>query len=215
MKYGLIHYNISGSIEEVVRWAAEAGFDAIEVSWKDVWPADEAEPEKRAEALRKVMDEVGLEASALATGNDFVVLDTDEIVAQVERMKRMGRLAKILGTNVFRTEGGRPKDEVPPERHVEAMAGCLERCLEFAEEDDLYFAVDNHGTVTNDADLQVELFKRVGSKRVVWGSDTPVLMKDQADYLSNDLERVRALCITDDEKADLLGNSIAALLRQP
>ena len=172
MKYGLIHYNIEGTAEEVVRWAADAGFDAIEISHKDIWPGGTDEPEKAAEALRKVMDEAGIEASALASGNDFAVLDPEVVKAQVERMERLAGVAKILGTNVFRTEGGRPKDEVPPERHVEAMAGCLERCLDFAERLDVYFAVDNHGTITNDADLQLELFERVGSKRVGSNLDT-------------------------------------------
>jgi sugar phosphate isomerase/epimerase len=77
-----------------------------------------------------------------------------------------------LGAPVIRTEGGSPKDSVPESRWIEAMAGCLSRCVEFAEKEDIYLAVDNHGVVTNDGDLQVELFERVGSKYVGANLDT-------------------------------------------
>jgi sugar phosphate isomerase/epimerase len=52
------------------------------------------------------------------------------------------------------------------------MAGCLKRCLEFAEEMDIYFAVDNHGLCTNDGDRQLALIQAVGSKRVGVNLDT-------------------------------------------
>jgi sugar phosphate isomerase/epimerase len=50
----------------------------------------------------------------------------------------------------FSTEGGQPKD------HVEAMAGCLKRCLPFVEREEIVLVVDNPVLVTNDADLQVD-----------------------------------------------------------
>ena len=87
-------------------------------------------------------------------------------------MERICGLAKILGTSVIRTEGGRPKESVPEERHVEAMAGCLKRCLGFIERDKIVLAVDNHGLVTNDADLQVRLYRQVNSPWVAATMDT-------------------------------------------
>jgi sugar phosphate isomerase/epimerase len=172
-KLGLIHYNAPGrTVAEFLDYAQVAGFGYVELQIGDVWRPEVAVPEKEAEAVRRLAEERGLGISALAAGNDFVVLEEEEVRRQVERMRRICKLAQILGTNVIRTEGGAPKPQVPEERYVEAMAGCLTRCREFIEPDHILLAVDNHGLVTNNADLQVELFQRVGSKNVGANLDT-------------------------------------------
>ena len=163
--FGLIHYNqpdLQG-LDAFLEYAATTGFDAVELFLSDYWPEGEESPETVAENVRKKLDAAGLKACAVTAANDFVYLDEDNINREVQRMARVCKAAQILGTNVLRTEGGRPKDSVPEDRHVEAMAGCLKRCLDFAERDEIYLAVDNHGLVTNDADLQVRLFKEVDS----------------------------------------------------
>ena len=72
----------------------------------DVWNSETTDPEKNAEAVRKQVEGYGLQVSALAAGNDFVLLEEDAIRAQIERMERIAGLAKLLGTSVLRTEGG-------------------------------------------------------------------------------------------------------------
>ncbi len=173
-KIGVIHYNFPGfTWEQFLDFCAETGYRFVELQIADVWPPDEDEPEKRAERVRRDLDARGLKASALAAGNDFVLLDDEAIRHQVERMKRICcQLAPIVGTDVIRTEGGRPKDAVPPERYAEAISECLKRCVPFVEDAGIKLALDNHGPVTNDAELQVEIFKRVGSKNVGANLDT-------------------------------------------
>ncbi len=173
MKYGVIHYNAPGdTLEEFLRYAKDTGFGYVELQIGDVWQPEDEAPEKRAEEAKALLDQVGLEASALSAGNDFVVLEESEVKAQVERMKKVCELAQIVGTNVIRTEGGRPKDSVPEEKWGDAMAGCLERCREFIEPMGMYLAVDNHGVVTNNGDLQLEVLRRVGSRNVGANLDT-------------------------------------------
>lgn len=172
-RLGLIHYNYaSNSLEDFLKFTSETGFGYVEIAVGTVWNADTDDPEKNAENVRELVESYGLEVSALGAGNDFVVLEEEAIQQQVDRMERIAGLAKRVGTSILRTEGGSMKDSVPQDRWVEAMAGCLTRCLEFAERDDVYLAVDNHGLVTNDGDLQVELFERVGSKHVGANMDT-------------------------------------------
>lgn len=174
MAYGLIHYNqpdLDG-LEAFFAFAAGAGFDAVELMPTDVWPQDESNPEGRAEAVRKQAEAAGISICAFGAGNDFVYLEESEIEREVRRMERICALAKIMGASVIRTEGGRPKDSVPEDRHVEAMAGCLKRCLDFIERDEIVLAVDNHGLVTNDADLQLRLYKEVDSPFVAATMDT-------------------------------------------
>jgi sugar phosphate isomerase/epimerase len=172
-KIGVIHYNFPEfSLSDFLRYAEETGYEYVELAVADVWADEIRVQEKRAEAVRKEVDVRGLMVSALSAANDFIQLDEEAIQFQVDRMERVCALAQILGTDVIRTEGGQSKKEVPEQRQLEAMAGCLIRCGDFIERDEMLLAVDNHGLVTNDGDLQVALFEKVGSKRVGANLDT-------------------------------------------
>lgn len=173
MKVGVIHYNFPQfNFEQFLDYCQQTGFENIELQLTDVWTPEIENPEAKAEEVLKQLQARGLKASALASHNDFVVLEPEQVTYQVERMKRVCGLAKILGTNVLRTEGGQPKDSVPEERWVEAMAGCFKQLSDFAEAEDVYFAVDNHGYCTNDGDRQLELIESVGSKHLGVNLDT-------------------------------------------
>ena len=173
MKIGVIHYNFQGmALEQFLDYARDTGFGYVELQIGDVWGQGVSRPEDEAARVKGLVDARGLQVSALAAGNDFILLDEAKIAAQVERMGTVCRLARILGTQVLRTEGGSPKPEVPEDRWVEAMATCLKRCVPIAEETDVFLAVDNHGWVTNDGDRELELFKAVGSRRVGANIDT-------------------------------------------
>lgn len=173
MRLGIIHYNAPGdTLEAFLDYAVATGFEAIELQCGDVWPKDCDDPEQEAQRVRKLLEERGLVASALGAGNDFVQLDPDAIRVQVKRMERMCSLARILGTHIIRTEGGGHKDAVPPDRELEAMAGCFQRCADFLARDKMYLAIDNHGHVTNDAELQLRLFEMIGSPNVGANMDT-------------------------------------------
>lgn len=172
-KIGVIHYNFPGfSFADYLKYASSVGYGYVELQIGDVWTNEVADPEKKAEEVRKEVESYGLKVSALAAGNDFIVLDPEVVKTQVTRMNRICGLTRILGADVIRTEGGSPKDSVPQDKWVDAMAGCLVKCVDAAEKNNVKLAVDNHGYATNDGDLQVELFQKVGSKRVGANMDT-------------------------------------------
>ena len=113
-KFGLIHYNYaSKSLDDFLKFTSETGFGYVELQISDVWHAETADAEKNAELVRQQVAAYGLQVSALAAGNDFVVLEEAAIRAQVKRMERIAGLAKRLGTSILRTEGGAPKETVP------------------------------------------------------------------------------------------------------
>lgn len=173
MKIGVIHYNFPQfTFEQFLDYCPKAGFEYVEIQIGDVWGPGVDDPEAKAAEVARQLCERGLAASALSAGNDFVVLGEEAVRAQVERLTRVMRLATILGTNVIRTEGGQPKDSVPEDRWVEAMAGCLRRVAPVAEKEGVYLAVDNHGFCTNDGDRQLALLEAVGSKHVGVNLDT-------------------------------------------
>lgn len=173
MKYGIIHYNAPGdTLEEFLRYAKDTGFDCVELSVSDVWDEEDSPEQDHVEQVKDLLDDIGLSVSALAARNDFVLVHPEAVAQQVWRMERVCRLAPILGCDVIRTEGGAPKEDVPPERWSEAIANCLRRCLEFAGPMGIKFALDNHGVVTNEWPVQLEVFQRVDSPLVGANLDT-------------------------------------------
>jgi sugar phosphate isomerase/epimerase len=162
MTYGVIHYNAPGAnLEEFLAWASGAGFESVELQVRDVWP-DETQCGKAAtEEAKALLKKYNLIASAVSSGNDFVYLDEAEQDKQAERMKKISELALMLDCNVIRTEGGQPKDAVPEDKWVEAMVGCVQKCVPFCKEMGIKFAIDNHGLVTNNGDVLLALLQTV------------------------------------------------------
>jgi sugar phosphate isomerase/epimerase len=172
MLCGLIHYNAPGeTLEEFLDYAAESGFEAVELQWRDIWP-EGGDPEAEAQKVRGLLEMRGLRCSALAAGNDFNVWEEDAIQAQVARFQRICELAQIVGAPVIRTEGGAPKESCPEDLWVEAIAGCVLRCLDFVEEKGLMLAIDNHGWITNNVDVLLAVLETVDSPLVGTNLDT-------------------------------------------
>lgn len=197
MPFGLIHYNAPGdTFEAFVAYAAGAGFDCCEVMITDVWPREAEFDLQRAHEAKAVLDRHGIRASALTAANDFVQLDPAEIENQVKRMQQVAQLARILGTDTLRTEGGRPKDSVPEEKWAVAIAECLKACIPFCQDMGIRLAVDNHGTVSNDPKVIVKALELADSDHIGsnldtmnlrwWGNpvaDLPDIFKALAPYV--------------------------------
>lgn len=173
-KIGVIHYNFPGfSFQDFLKFAADTGYEYVELQIPDVWGKGIEKPEQNTERVKKEVESYGLKVSALAAHNDFVQLDKEAIRFQVERMKRSCKLAKILNEEaVIRSEGGAPKESVPQEKWLDAMYECFSRCLEFALELRVGIAIDNHGVVTNDGDLLYALLKKLNHKLIGTNLDT-------------------------------------------
>ena len=173
-KLGVIHYNAPGAtVEEFLHWAAGAGFSYTELQIGDIWNEQgDCCPMKRAEEVRALAGKLNITIDAIASGNDFVYLDEESINAQVARMKRIAELAKALGCNVIRTEGGQPKDSVPEDKWAEAIAECCKRCCDFSHENGVRLAIDNHGYVTNKPGVLTDIFEMAPCECVGTNLDT-------------------------------------------
>lgn len=176
-KIGIIHYCTQGKLAgaplpEFLDYAAAAGFQVLELQYRDVEASPGVYGIEKSQQIRRWCAERGLEVSQLSTGNDFAVLNPCDINQQSQRMRWLGRCALELGTKILRTEGGQPKDTVAPEDYERAICGCIEQCLPWLEELDLTFAIDNHGWITNDAELLLRILNRFKHPRVGSNLDT-------------------------------------------
>lgn len=177
-EFGLIHYNFPGTLDEFLDFAQESGFKCTELMIGDIWDAKNGmsfeEAKKRAEQVHTMLAKRGMRASTLQAGNDFLVTDAASMQAQVDRMKQVCQLGRLVGTSLMRIDGGWAKASVPADRsrYLELVTDGLTRLREFIEKEDYRLALDNHGLVTNDAEFQIEVFARVGSKNLGANVDT-------------------------------------------
>lgn len=173
-KIGVIHYNWPGfSFEEFLRFAAETGYQYVELLLSDVWSPDTDNPETNAERVRKTLESYGLKVSALSAGNDFLQIEEEAIRYQVERMGMICRLARILGDEtVVRAEGGIPKDGVPRQQWVDALSECFRRCIDHVEQTGVALAIDNHGYITNDYTILLAVLQQVNHPLIGTNLDT-------------------------------------------
>jgi len=173
MKFGVIHYNTPGeTLPQFLDWVAATGFEYIEIDKTDLWPEGVEKPHAHAEQVQGMLEARGLKVSALSARNDFVLLDNDQIAQQMAQLRVVCELAQIVGTNVLRTEGGWEKPEVPADKWAEAMIGCCRQALSFVEPMGLKLAIDNHGTVTNNIPVLLEVIRTVNAPCVGSNLDT-------------------------------------------
>jgi len=173
MKLGLIHYRAPGdTVEEFLTWAAETGFENVELMWPDLMPEGRDDPAANTAEVKQVADDLGIEITAVSLGNDFVQLDDAVIADQVERTKGIADLMLMCDCHIFRTEGGQPKDSVPEDQHAAAIIKSVEAALPVCEEMDLYLAIDNHGVVSNDNAVLMTVLEHFKHPRVGTNLDT-------------------------------------------
>jgi len=178
MKFGLIHYNAPGeTLEAFLDYAAETGFDGVELQIRDIWDETnpEDDPEATARKVRTMVVSRGLFVGALSAGNDFLNADPKVVTAQAHRLDRVAGLARLLGCRVLRCDGGwpRPGKDLPPDETMgDVFAAGFRQALPYLERHDVIAGLDNHGTTTNDAVFQMQVLGMIGSCRVGTTMDT-------------------------------------------
>ena len=83
-KIGAIHYNWPGcDLEGFARRASEIGYRYCELQIGDIWDGESKNGEQTAAATRELLAKYGMQASAVAAGNDFLQADRGDLDAQI------------------------------------------------------------------------------------------------------------------------------------
>ena len=171
-KIGVINYNISNfSVEELFGWCRENGVGYVELMRKDVWP-DIEKPENTVMETSALLQKYGIKISQVAAGNDFLQKTEEDLNRQVWMLGELCKIVKDLGFNQLRVDGGWPKDGVAEKDYRDLIVKGVSKAVEMAEKEDVYLALDNHGTVTNDIFLQTDILKTVNSRHLGANLDT-------------------------------------------
>ena len=128
-------------------------------------PGGELDLEKLA-AIRRRIEQAGLRTIAIGSRGDFVQTNPAAMQDQAELVNPPAGgcdVAVALGCDVVRTFGGEAKEGVDPADWEQLIARGYGLCLPHAQSTGITLAMENHGFITNDGDLEMRLLERLGS----------------------------------------------------
>lgn len=178
MKIGVISSSTFGkyTFQDFLKSAVELGFQSFELP---------ALPDSRVPGmhqntldvslgnltkLKKEITSYGLEICAVGCWNDFVQFDEEAMAREVKRVKESCDIAQFFECSVVRVFGtlrnGRPKTviEIGKNLWIDSIIEGFKRCVDYAESAGVYLALENHGTITNDVDIELKIIKEVDSQ---------------------------------------------------
>ncbi|MCK9265996.1 sugar phosphate isomerase/epimerase [bacterium] len=163
-KIGVIKYNVSGlPVEDFFPWCQDNGVKYTELMRADIWK-DVGSTENDVTKVSALLSKYDLKVSQVAAGNDFIKATPEEFDEQLRIISELCKMVKDLGFNQLRVDGGWPKEDVEEKFYRDLVIDGLKKAAEIANKEEVYLALDNHGKVTNDYLLQLDVFKQVDSK---------------------------------------------------
>lgn len=152
------------TFDEFLECAKEIGFKVYELSaapgaHKGTVRLDE----EGLEEIKKKSTSAGLEIYALGGYTNFVKATSEEMEEEIRKVMRYLEIAEKLGAKVIRVFGGEPNPEVPESQWSDLIVQGLKECMPEAEKKRIYLGLENHGYITNDAELEIEILEKVGS----------------------------------------------------
>ena len=130
----------SMSLGQWARMAAAIELDGTELYRPYVEPWDE----EHLLAARREIETAGIEISMLTSYCDFGIIEEQHNTAQIESIKREVDAAKLLGTSIVRMTAGRRHEGVRTEDVLPNVAKGLAACLDYAEEQGIMIALEDH-----------------------------------------------------------------------
>jgi sugar phosphate isomerase/epimerase len=152
------------SLEQVVDFCAELGFDAVDPTGYYFPGHPDPPPDPYAYAIKLRAFRNGLDVSGTGVRNDFTVPEAARREADVAHVKRWVEVAAKLGAPVLRVFDGRGEAEgVTREQMTDWVAACLRECAAEGERHGVVIAYQNHDELLKTAEEVLALRERVAS----------------------------------------------------
>lgn len=141
------------TLEQVAKWGAESGFQAIEVA---CWPREKAARRyggvthidvttlnhSKVKEIRRMLDDNGLVISALGYYPNPLHPDADHRRKVISHLKKVIEAAALLEVPVVGTFTGKDKNKTVPQ-NMEAFAKTWPPIVKFANDHDIKIAIEN------------------------------------------------------------------------
>lgn len=166
MKIGVSSYSFSQllsknkiSLIDTVKLAAEIGFDSIEFTQL---PDSDMPKEELAKLLVLEAEKYNIEISAYLIGANLLQNTEEEMVFEVERIKKELDIAKILGVKLFRFDilFSMPKF-MSYKMAIKKVVPYIREIADYGKNLGITTMTENHGQIFQDADRMIELYSEV------------------------------------------------------
>lgn len=152
------------TFEEFLQYASETGFDGIEISTspgvhKNSMPLTF----DNIPQIKELLAKYNLKPFAVSGYNDFVQKSDEELLKQIEKLENTCKLAKEISARVVRAFGGEPKEGIDRKDAVKLIIEGFREMVKRAEKLGIILGLENHGDITNDARVELEILEGVGS----------------------------------------------------
>lgn len=216
--YGGIWYKGSAlTFEELCRYAAEFGFDGVELDNKRPMGNPMDLNQRRREEMRNTLSKYKLEIPCVAANNDFSSPVPEHRECQLLMVRETARLAKDLGAGIVRLfaawpgvpihEGTGTYDLVRGEYYTfqrqfpfatwldryNHVKDCLKEAAKMGEEFGVVMALQNHAPLIKTWKDTLDLVKEVNSPWLKVCLDLPIFENLDKEYVANAVRAVGKL----------------------
>lgn len=163
-----------------VRFAREAGFDAVDLTAYYVPGYESRLPESQilahVRAFREQILKLDLAVSGSGVSNDFVQPDEKSRLKDLERSKFWVRMAQQMGAPILRVFAGHPPSDIEelgwPAIVRSRLVPHLQELADFAQNYGILIGLQNHGDMMSSAEQIVQTITWVDRKNVGIVNDT-------------------------------------------
>lgn len=114
--------------------------------------------------LKRLAVDYGLDIRATAVGNDFCIPDPKTRAEQVKLVKRWVDVSLYLGAPILRVFAGSVPKGYSEEEAFHWAVGAFKECADYASDNGVLLALENHGGITSTADRVIRIVEAVGSE---------------------------------------------------
>ncbi|MBC7327440.1 sugar phosphate isomerase/epimerase [bacterium] len=169
-----LSYSFKGyTFDEFLQSAKEIGFTVYELSTAPGAHRGTIRlDDEGLEEIKRKSSSLGLAIYALGGYTNFVKDTTQEMEEEIAKVMRYLDIAQKLGAKVIRVFGGEPNPNVPESEWKNLIARGLKECASEAVKRGIYLGLENHGYITNKAEVELEILEKVNSPFVRLTVDT-------------------------------------------
>jgi len=113
-----------------------------------------------------------LSIASVAGYNDFSLSDPDKIKKQVKKLQWYCRLAMDLNVNIVRVLGGDKTVDIRRKDLSKRLISGFKLAADMAKNYNVILALENHGYLTNEASILIEIIEKVASENLKITLDT-------------------------------------------
>lgn len=159
------------------------GVELLDIYWQE-------DKEKEITQVKAAMEKFNLKLSAYDVTNNFVKETSEERALEVMKVIEGIDIAKKLGADIVRVFCGDLHDGLTYEKGSAWIIEGLKVCAKFAEKEEIYLAIENHGLLAGTSAQVKEIILAVDSRYIKSTFDTGnfLLVHEKTDEAFNRLK---------------------------